>query len=247
MNTSGLFTAGKPNTDLQIFLDASGCATVTGGTPATSVLAAIGASGYAGVVIPASASAVAVQKQINNLLLRTGMLNASGAAGFATNPSPQAFGTSNGPGPNNISGTSGPLGLSAAQIVPPIPAASLATLKGPTSGAPAKGLQINTVDALYQVLGGAATAIALNLEFLNPAAPGNDIAVTPTAVVTASALNTTVNSANTKIHRVRVTLTNPAMIVNDCTSVLVNTQATTPAGVTVGVIGWLLGCNYNLN
>lgn len=237
MHTAGVLTQGKPNTDAQLFFSADDIAVPN----ATHVAA--GTSGLIGWLVAASSTSV-WQKQISGLLLRTGILQSTN---YATNLGQQAFGTANGPGPSAVAGTSGPSGFGPNAVMAPVTKANMPTLVGSVAGAPKKGVQINTIDVLYQIQGGAATTVSVGLVTANPAAPGNDVAIATAVLIAATNLSVAVNSTNAKIHRQRLTNANPQMLVTDGTIVAIDGQIINPAGVTTNILGFILGCSYNYN
>lgn len=239
MNTAGWITQGKPNPDAEIFISALGAFVAAG---AGIVASALGTSNLIGTKIPASITG-SIEIPISALLLRTGILQSTN---FATNQSQEAFGTANGPGPSSVSGTSGPSGFSPDAVIPPITAANLATLKGSTAGAPKKGIQINWLDFIYQVGTLAATAVQGQLSKLSVPS-GADVSPTLVNLSSLTTLSAVVNSTTAKVHRQRVTVTTPAMIVDDAATLLVTFNAVTPATSTVTLAGVVLGCSYNFN
>jgi len=244
MHTAGWLTQGKPNTDLEIFIPAVQGITSTGPgvvpSPAASIVSIGG--GPAGVLF-SGASITGVLYYPLNLLLRTGILQ---SANFATNTSQEAFGTkASTPGPSAVSGTSGPSGFSPDGVIPPILAVNLPTLKGSTSGSSKKGIQINWIDYVFQVLTAIPTAITGTFSIL--AFPvGADAAPVVVKAPTSQALGKAINTAS-HYHRERQTLANPFMMTNDGSYPAIQVTNVLNTTGTVGHLGIVVGCSYNFN
>jgi hypothetical protein len=237
-HTDGRWTSGTSFPDLQIFLgatrfkDAAGVATF----PAT-----IATPGLYFQTVGAGAAAIFVC-DIAELLLRSGV--------FATPQYDQEqYGTAASvPGPSAVANTSGPLALPGSgapyyQGFPPIPGASMATLAGPVTGPSQKGIQIDSVDAIYQVLTDA-TAVAATIgltktNFANLVAP----AVTNLIALGAHSLPVVIG-AQPQVTNVAVTT--PAMIVAADTEVLLNINLTGGTAGTIKFYGAVVKAHYNL-
>jgi hypothetical protein len=241
MHTAGVVTQDKPNTDAEIFISALSAAITSG---AGIVLGQLGTTGLYGLVIPASVTG-GLALFPSGLLLRTGILQSQN---YATNTSQEAFGTAGGPGPNATAGTSGPGGFGAGSVVPPVLSVNLPTLKGSSTGGIKKGIQINFADFIYSVATLAATSITAQAKKVAIPAPGADITPVASNLSAATALSAVINSATTKIHRQRVTMTSPAaFLVDDCDIVDLTFVAITPATSVVTLAGVVLGCSFNYN
>lgn len=244
MHTAGWLTQDKPNTDLEIFIAATQGVTSTAGgaypSPAASI-APIGGTGPGGVIFT-GASITGVLAYPLNLLLRTGILQSNN---FATNTSQEAFGTANGPGPSAVAGTSGPSGFSSSGVVPPILAANLPTLKGSISGPRGKGIQINWIDYIFQVLTAIPTALTGTFSVLAFPVGADAIPVAVKAPASV-ALGKAINTAG-RYHRERQTLASPIMLVNDGSYPAAQITTVLNTTGTVGHLGIVLGCSYNLN
>lgn len=167
-------------------------------------------------------------------LLRTGVYPAKP---FAL----QQFGTAlSVPGPTAVANTSGPLGQ---QGIPPIKNLSNPTIAGPIKGPIAKGLQINWIDVIYQVLGIALTSVTFSLSqtiFKNAVAP----AVTTPVALAANGLTIIVAAQPT---RTRITLATPAYSILDGSELIANLNLVAPSGSTVKFYGMILGVTFNYN
>lgn len=237
-HTDGRWTSGTPFPDLQIFLgatrfkDAAGLATF----PNT-----IATPGLYYQIVPAGGACIFVS-DIAELLLRSGV--------YATPAYDQEqFGTAaSQPGPSSVAGTSGPLALPGSgspnyQSFPPIPSASMATLAGPVTGPTPKGIQIDSVDVIYQVLADA-TAVAATIgltktNFANLVAP----VVTNLIALGAHGLPVVIG-AQPQVTNVAVTT--PAMIVASDTEVLLNINLTGGTAGTIKFYGAVIKAHYNL-
>ena len=143
------------------------------------------------------------------------------------------------PGPSTVSGTGGPLGLPQGQ--PPMTSSQLATISGNYVGGPGKkGLQIDSVDVIYQVLTVAASAATMGLtstNFVNLVAPAvtNIIALAANGLPTATAAQPAVTN---------VAVASPAMIVALDTELLLNINLTAGSGGTIKFYGACIKGHY---
>lgn len=152
------------------------------------------------------------------------------------------------PGPSSVSGTSGPLALLPGY--PPITAANMATVGGTVGGAGVmsgtipKGIQIDSIDVIYQVLSLAAAAATVGLtttSFANLVTP----VVTNIIALAANGLPTAIG-AHPQVTNVAVTA--PAMIVPTTdTEVVINVNLTGGATGTVNFYGVVINMHYNYN
>jgi hypothetical protein len=238
-HTDGRWTQGTSNPDLQLFIgaqkfkDLAGLAT----TPAT-----IATPGLLWQLVPAGDACIFVA-ELDELMLRAGV--------YATPAYDQEqFGTAaSQPGPSSVSGTSGPLAIPGSgtpnfQGFPPIPSALMATLAGPVSGPTQKGIQIDSVDVIYQVLADA-TAVAATMgltktTFSNLAAP----VVTNLIALGANGLPVVIG-AQPQVTNVLVPT--PGMIVAADTEVLLNINLTGGTAGTIKFFGAVIKAHFNLN
>jgi hypothetical protein len=237
--TEGRWEQGSPSTDLQVFAGADQFTDFA----AVSTLPAAPAAGLIYKVVPA-ATAAKFFITPEPLLLRAGQY-----ATAAYNQ--QQFGTAAAvPGPSGVANTSDPLALPAG--FPPIAAANLTTISGSITGTGTgilrgplpKGVQINSIDIIYQVLTVAASAATTGLTktaFANLVAP----VVTNIIALGANGLPTAIG-AQPQVTNVAVAA--PAMIVPSADSqIVLNVNLTSGAGGTVNFYGAVLKCSYNFN
>lgn len=154
------------------------------------------------------------------------------------------------PGPTAVAHTNGPLGIPGSgtpnyQGFPPTPAALLTTLVGANGGgAGLKGIQIDSVDAIYQVLTDA-TAVAATIgltktTFSNLVAP----VVTNLIALGAHSLPVIIG-AQPQVTNVAVTT--PAIITAADTEVLLNINLTGGTAGTIKFFGAVIKAHYNYN
>jgi hypothetical protein len=245
--TDGKWEQGGLSTDLTLFLGADQFTDFAG----LATLPAAPAAGLLFKVVPA-ADAAKFFITPESMLLRSGQFAVPLFSGFTgtlgtgtanAGADQNAFGTAAaGPGPSTVSGTSGPLALPVG--VPPQPASTLATLKGGVAGPQPKGIQINSVDVIYQVLTAAATLATIGLtttKFANGVAPvvANLIALGANGLPTAVSAQPTVTN---------VPVAAPALITSLVdTQVILNINLTAGAGATIEFFGAVLKCSYNFN
>ncbi len=233
-HTDGRWTQGTSVPDLQIFIGADEFALLGGIAPLPATIAGPGLL----FRTVAAGSAAILAKSLSELFLRSGVL--------ATPAYDQEqFGTAAAqPGPSSVAGTSGPLALK--QGMPPMTASQMATVSsgGPSSGSSQKGIQIDSIDVIYQVLADA-TAVAATIGltktvFANLVAP----AVTNLIALGANGLPVIIG-AQPQVTNVPVGT--PAMIVAADTQVLLNINLTGGTAGTIKFFGAVLKCHYNLN
>jgi hypothetical protein len=228
MRTQGSLEADTPNTDGQIFLGPSADWVPTTGTaPVTTAGAGLL---YQLVAASETCNLFSAISQ----MLRTGQ--------FPRVPySSQQFGTAAAiPGPSSVANTGGPSGINGR---PPFTGANLATVKGQGAQPIPKGLQINWIDLIYQVLGVALTSVTFgltNTQFVNAVAP----AVTNIVALGANGLTTAVDAQPV---RTRITPATPAFSILDGSELIANLNFVTPAGSTVKFYGAVLGVSFNFN
>lgn len=227
MNTGGQFTADTPFSDAQIFLGAEELV-----SPSLTQ-AAISQSGEGLLIITTPVSATTDLYKTVDKILRTG---------YAINYQ-QQFGTAASvPGPSSVANTSDPLGLTG---IPPVLAANLATIKGPVTGFKPKGMQVNSADIVYTVLGAPATSISFGItatKYGLPAAGATAPVVTNIVAFGTNGLPVAVaaNPVNT-----RVAVATPSMIVTPETKLQIHLRTVNPAGSTVAIAGVILNISYN--
>jgi hypothetical protein len=146
------------------------------------------------------------------------------------------------PGPTSVSGTSDPEGI---RGYPPYTASRLATLVGPSTGVIPKGIQINSMDVIYQVNGSAALSLAqIGLyanQYVDGAAGG--------ALVTYLTLgaNGLATAQRAGIYKTNVPIPTPSFLVTPATILFIEAKFTTQAGGTLNFYGVNLKCSYNFN
>ena len=215
-------------TDMQIFIDpyhifaASGAATLT-------------RDGSGLVNLAIGASQTCVFEAFFTPKTRTGM--------YATPALDQEqFGTAaSQPGPSLVANTSGPLALKPG--FPPILAANMATLGNIQRGPIPKGIQINSIDAIYSVAGAALTLATIGVTktvFANNAAP----------VVTsllANAANGLPTATQAQPYVTNVPLTTIAFLTDNDVEPIIELDLTTAAGGSVKLYGLIARCSFNFN
>lgn len=236
-NTLGRWTSKTPFPDLQIFLgalkfkDLAGLAT----TPAT-----VATPGLLFQTVPATDASIFVAEP--ELYLRSGVYGNN-------NQDQEQFGTAaSAYGPTTVANTSDALALPNAgsptfRGFPPFPGANMATLAGAFVGPVAKGIQIDSVDVIYQVLSLAASVATIGLtatNFSNLVAP----VVTNLITLGANGLTTAINAQPTVVN---VPVTTPAMIVSADTEVMLNINFTGGATGTVKFYGAVIKAHFNFN
>lgn len=230
--TDGTWDQGTPQPDLRIFVGADQFTDFA----ALATLPATPAPGLLFKTVPAT-DAAKFFSSLPGLLLRSGV--------FATPAGTQEqFGTAAAqPGPSLVAGTSGPLAL--IQGKPPMTAAQMATIAGSRSGPQPKGIQINSVDVIYQVLALAAAAATIGLTTTQ--FPAISAAPIVTNLIPLG-LNGLLLPIDAHPIVVNVPVPSPAMIVptND-TEVILNINFTGGATGTVNFYGAVLNCSFNLN
>lgn len=238
-NTDGRWTGLTPFPDLQQFIGADEFALLAGTAPLPSSIATPGLL----FRTVAAGSAAIFAKSLSELLLRSGVYG-------SVNYDQEQFGTAASvPGPSTVANTSGPLALPGSgspnyQGFPPIPSASMATLAGPATGPTPKGIQIDSVDVIYQVLADA-TAVAATIGltktvFANLLAP----VVTNLIALGNNGLPVVIG-AQPQVTNVAVTT--PAMIVAADTDVLLNINLTGGTAGTIKFYGAVVKAHYNFN
>lgn len=196
------------------------------------------ASGKLAYLIPASAT-TNLFKAIDQIFRNLSYASiSSGMTAFGTTGPPPV------PGPSTVANTSGPRGII---VSPPIPKAQLPTITGPNFGPLPKGIQINSVDFIYQVLGAGATSISVGLTQTSFGAAGaGAVAPTVTNIITLGANGMPLTVAANPV-TTRVAITNPVMLSALEAQYLLQFQAVAPAGCTIDFYGAVLNISYNYN
>lgn len=228
-NTDGRWSAATGFTDGQLFvgadkmIDVAGLA--TGPTyPALGTLIK---------TVPAGSASNFVIS-LSELLQRSGVYADS-------NYDQEQFGTAAAvPGPSLISNTGGPLQLYKGQ--PPVTSAKLATVSGSYVPGPAiKGIQLDSVDVIYQVLTVTAALAQIGVtstKFVGGSAP----AATALLALGANSLPTAI-AAQPQVTNVPITA--PTYIAGLDTQYLINLKLTAGAGGTISVFGIVPKFHYN--
>lgn len=235
--TLGRWEAQTPFTDGQLFLGASKFTPLV----AASAVPASAGAGLFTLNTPASTTANLFAEL--NQILRTGQL-----ATAAVNQ--EYFGTAAvAPGPSSVAGTSDPLALPPG--FPPWLNSVNPTLTGGNAnsgvkGPIPKGIQINTVDLIYEVDTGAITSVTFGLTTTKMPTVATSAAPVVTNIIAlgTNGLPTAVNTAG-QATRTRITVASPAFFILDGTEVIANANFVTPAGNTVKFYGVVLGVTYN--
>lgn len=235
-HTDGRWTSGTSFPDLQIFVGADEFTDLAGLATTPSSIAT---PGVFFKTVPATDASIFVAS-LAEAWLRSGV--------YATPQYDQEqYGTAASvPGPTTVANTSGSLALPGSgspyyQGFPPIPGTTMATLAGPVTGAAAKGIQIDSIDVIYQVLTLAAAAATVGLTstvFANLVAP----VVTNIIALGAHSLPTAIG-AHPQVTNVPVTT--PAMTVGIDTEVLLNVNLTAGATGTINFYGVVIKAHYN--
>lgn len=214
--------------DMQIFIDPYHIATLAGAATLTRA-----GSGLVSLAI--AASEACVFEAFFTPKTRTGM--------YATPAlNQQEFGTAAAqPGPSTVPNTSGPLALRPG--FPPILAANMATLGNIQRGPIPKGVQINSVDAIYSVAGAALSLATIGVTktvFANNTAP----VVTNLLANAANGLPTAIQA---QPYVTNVPLTTVAFITDNDVEPLIELDLTTAAGGTANLYGLVARCSFNYN
>lgn len=227
--TEGKWDQGTASTDLNIFLGSDQFTDFA----AVSTLPATPAAGLLYKVVPTTAASKFFITP--EFMLRSGQYALFGQ---------EAFGTAAAvPGPSRVSGTSGPLALIAG--VAPMTAAQMATVSGSQAGPLPKGIQINSVDVIYQVLAVAASAATLGLTTTTFPGVASAPVVASLIALAANGLPTAIG-AHPQVTNVPVPT--PAMIIPTVdTQVILNINLTAGSGGTINFIGAVLKCSFNFN
>lgn len=234
--TDGRWTARTSFPDLQIFCGADAFSLLGGTAPLPATIVTPGL-----LFRTVAAGSAAILAMNLELLLRSGIY---GNAAYDQ----EQFGTAASvPGPSLVANTNDPDALRGSgtpnfQGFPPLPAARLATLGAIASGPSIKGIQIDSVDVIYQVLADA-TAVAATIGltstvFANLVAP----VVTNLIALGANGLPVVIG-AQPQVKNVLVTV--PAMIQAADTAVLLNINLTGGTAGTIKFYGAVVKAHYN--
>jgi hypothetical protein len=213
---------------LQIFIGAARFSDIGG----ASILASAGPGLLSRNL--AAAAAGSLFTDVAELLKRTGV--------YATPGYDQSqFGTGSlQPGPSAVAGTSGPEGIFG---MPPYTSAQLPTLVTPTAGPVAKGVQINSVDVIYNVT---TTALAVaTIGLTKTKFTDNAVRVVTSLVPLGANGLPTANRGNDYVKNIPVA--NPVMLTDADSEVILNINLTAGAGGTAIFYGAVLNCSFNLN
>lgn len=238
-HTDGRWTQGTLVPGLQQFIGADEFMLAAGNAPLASSFTA----GLLFRTVAAGSTAI-LAKSLSELLLRAPVY-----ANAAYDQ--EQFGTAASvPGPSAVSGTNGPLAIPGSgtpnyQGFPPTPSALMATLVGANGGgAGSKGIQIDSIDVIYQVLADA-TAVAATIG-LTKTVFGNLVAPVVTNLITLGANGLPVIiGAQPQVTSVAVTT--PSLIVAADTQVILNINLTGGTAGTIKFYGAVVKSHYNLN
>lgn len=235
--TDGRWTAKTPFPDLQLFVGANRFALLGGTAPLPATIATPGL--LFRTVAAGSAAIFAVSL---DLMLRSGIY------GSAVYDQEQYGTAASVPGPSLVANTNDPDALRGSgtpnfQGFPPLPAARLATLGAIASGASIKGIQIDSIDVIYQVLADA-TAVAATIG-LTKTVYANLVAPVVTNLIALGANGLpVVIGAQPQVTNVLVAT--PAMIQGVDTDVLLNINLTGGTAGTIKFTGAVVKAHYNL-
>lgn len=152
------------------------------------------------------------------------------------------------PGPTLVSGTSDPEGI---RGYPPYLSSTLATLRGPVSGPVPKGVQLNSVDVIYNVTGLAASLAQIGVFATNfvDGVAGNVVnLITLGANGLPTAIRTTVYRFNIPVPTGAGAVAAPYFMTLSGTELSIQVKLT--AGASTGAIsfyGCVCKCSYNFN
>jgi hypothetical protein len=230
-NTAGKQTQQTLSTDLEIFVGASEFKDVAG-------LATLASAGEGLLSLNLSSTQAATFfANLTAFLRRTGEY--ATAAG-----SQRQYGTAASvPGPSTVANTSGPLALPVG--FPPIVGSKMATLAGGLAGPTPKGMQINSMDVIYEVdtvNASLATCSLTETNFANAASP----VVTSLITLGANGLPVAFGTS-AKPYVTNVAVTTPALITVTDTEVIAHVNLTAGSGGTAKFYGVNLKVSYNLN
>jgi hypothetical protein len=236
--TQGRWTAKTPFPDLQIFFGADKFALLSGTAPLAN---AINPDSPLLPAIVATSSAAIFAASLP-LLLRKGVY---------ANPQydQEQYGTAASvPGPSLVANTNGPLGEPNPaspyyQGFPPTPGAIVTTLAGAVAGPQPKGIQIDSVDVIYQFLTGVTAAAATM--WLAKTVFADAVAPVTTSLITLGANGLTVG-INAQPRVINVPVISPAaMIVGNDMEVILNVNLTAGSDGTVKFFGAVVKAHYN--
>lgn len=223
-----------PFTDGQIFLAADADFIAVGGGAPT-----LASAGPGLMTLNLASSATYNLFSPISQILRSGQL-----ATAAINQ--QQFGTAAlVPGPSGVANTSDALNLPAG--FPPWLSSTNPTLTGGQKGPIPKGLQVNWVDAIYEVDTGAITSVTFGLtstKFPAAGASGAPV-VTNLIALGANGLPVAANTAG-QATRTRITIATPVMSFGDGLELIANINFVVPAANTVKFYGCILGVSFNM-
>lgn len=160
----------------------------------------------------------------------------------------QNFGTAaqNTPGPSLVSNTSDPLALPPG--FPPNKAAQLPPVTGGFAGPIPKGIQINSVDVIYEVDTGAITSVTFGLTKTTFPKAGTSAAPAVTNIIAlgANSLPVAANTAG-QVTTTNIAVASPAFVNAFKSEIIANINFVTPASNSVKFYGIILHVNFNYN
>lgn len=230
--TEGRWEGNTAFPDLTLFVGADEIRNTSGTATLT-----LNASGDLSLNIGNSQACVFVVSEAS--LLRSGV--------YASSYDQQQFGTAAGvAGPTTVANTSGPFALKPG--FPPILAAAMATLGTVQRGPVPKGLQVNSVTAIYSVTGLALSAAQIGItqtKYVNNAA----FVVTNVLAKAANGLPTAISTGAAAPYTTTVAITSPAFTIGSTTGteLLIELDLTTGASGTARLYGLSVNCSFNFN
>lgn len=233
--TRGRWEGGLSFTDGQIFLGANADFTAL-----VAASAPIASAGAGLLTLNVSASTTANLFSSLTAILRTGQL--------AVNVQTQRqFGTAAlVPGPSAVANTSDPLNVWPG--FPGLAASKNPTVSGGINGPIPKGIGINSVDVIYEVVTGAITSATIGITKTKMPAPGTSAApiVANILALAANGLPTAANTAG-QATTTRIATTDANFIILAESEIIVNVNFVAPASNSVKFYGVVLNVNFNYN
>ncbi|HEY4799500.1 MAG TPA: hypothetical protein VII99_10530 [Bacteroidia bacterium] len=144
------------------------------------------------------------------------------------------------PGPSGVANTTDPEGI---RGFPPFPASKLPTLIGAQTGPIVKGIQVNSVDLLYNIGTVNAGLAQVGLTITNFI---DNNAATPTSTnIIALGANGMPTAFRANYYRFNVPVTSPAMVTAFDSELIANVKLTAGSGGTVVFYGMVAKCSFN--
>ena len=234
--TQGRWTAKTPFPDLQLFIGADQFKALGG-----AAALALDGVGLLEATVTAGSTTNFVAS-LAQLLLRSGVYASS-------QYDQEQYGTAASvPGPSLVANTNDPLAepnpsAPYYQGFPPTPGADMTTLAGATSGPQPKGIQIDSVDVIYQVLADA-TAVAATIGLTKTTFSNLAVPVVTNLIALANNGLPVIVGADPQIKNVAVPT--PGMIVAADTEVILNINLTGGTAGTIKFFGAVIKAHYNL-